>query len=473
MDKRVLVVDDDRLIREMTRDALVQEGFRVATAASGREALSRLGDEGPFDLVLTDLSMREMDGLELLERIKRASPRTEVIVLTGYASLESALQAMRLGAADYLRKPVSAPEITYGVKRTLLRRRLIDENESLRGCIQAFEATRPLASCLESADVMPLALDIVLRVTGLSRAVARLVDLPSHAGEGIELRGFSAEQAAELRARIEQGKLFEPGELLDRNGPGDGEEPSGALAELDLGHRMLAFPVRVEGRVVGGIWIFSDAGAIQRDDVERAELVVEQAELALINAERFLQAREKAFVDDVTSLYNARYLLSALDREVNRASRSENKLSVLFLDLDRFKTVNDRFGHLIGSRVLRELGGLLQESVRAIDTVGRYGGDEFTILLVDTGKDGAMSVADRIRQSVADHAFGAERGLELRLTISVGVATFPLHGETRERLLDLADKAMYLAKALGRNQVCSADDLSQPSSRPPGASGGL
>lgn len=463
MDKRVLVVDDDRLIREMTRDALVQEGFRVATAASGREALSRLGDEGPFDLVVTDLSMREMDGMELLERIKRASPHTEVIVLTGYASLESALQAMRLGAADYLRKPVSAPEITYGVKRTLLRRRLIDENESLRGCIQAFEAARPLASCLESGDVLPLALDIVLRVTGRSRAVARLVDLPSHAGEGLELRGFATERGQELRALVEQQKLFDPSEL-ERSAVSRLEETPTALAALDLGEgQLLALPVRVEGRIAGGIWIFADGRPFARDDRERAELVVEQAELALINSERFLQAREKAFVDDVTSLYNARYLLSALDREVNRAARSSSKLSVLFLDLDRFKQVNDRCGHLIGSRVLRELGGLLQESVRAIDTVGRYGGDEFTMLLVDTGLEGAISVADRIRQSVAEHAFGAERGLDLRLTVSVGVATFPLHGESRERLLDLADKAMYLAKALGRNQVCSADDLSTPS----------
>ena len=463
MDKRVLVVDDDRLIREMTRDALVQEGFRVATAASGREALSRLGDEGPFDLVVTDLSMREMDGMELLERIKRASPHTEVIVLTGYASLESALQAMRLGAADYLRKPVSAPEITYGVKRTLLRRRLIDENESLRGCIQAFEAARPLASCLESGDVLPLALDIVLRVTGRTRAVARLVDLPSHAGEGLELRGFATERGQELRALVEQQKLFDPSEL-ERSAVSRLEETPTALAALDLGEgQLLALPVRVEGRIAGGIWIFADGRPFARDDRERAELVVEQAELALINSERFLQAREKAFVDDVTSLYNARYLLSALDREVNRAARSSSKLSVLFLDLDRFKQVNDRCGHLIGSRVLRELGGLLQESVRAIDTVGRYGGDEFTMLLVDTGLEGAISVADRIRQSVAEHAFGAERGLDLRLTVSVGVATFPLHGESRERLLDLADKAMYLAKALGRNQVCSADDLSTPS----------
>ncbi|HTO70283.1 MAG TPA: diguanylate cyclase [Myxococcota bacterium] len=470
MDKRVLVVDDDRLIREMTRDALVQEGFRVATAASGREALSRLGDEGPFDLVITDLSMREMDGLELLERVKRASPHTEVIVLTGYASLESALQAMRLGAADYLRKPVSAPEITYGVKRTMLRRRLIDENESLRGSVQAFEAARPLASCLESGDVLPLGLDILLRVTGRARAIGRLVDLPSHAGEGLELRGFPEGRGGELRALIESGKLFDTSDL-ERAGASALEDASavpGAL-EADLG-QVLALPIRVEGRIAGGMWLCADGRPFGRDEIERAELVVEQAELALINSERFLQAREKAFVDDVTSLYNARYLLSALDREVNRADRSQSKLSVLFLDLDRFKAVNDRYGHLIGSRVLRELGALLQESVRAIDTVGRYGGDEFTILLVDTGLEGALSVADRIRQSVADRSFGAERGLDLRLTISVGVATFPMHGESRERLLDLADKAMYLAKALGRNLVCSADDLSQPT-RGPGSSG--
>jgi diguanylate cyclase (GGDEF)-like protein len=462
MDKRVLVVDDDRLIREMTRDALVQEGFRVATAASGREALSRLGDEGPFDLVLTDLSMREMDGLELLERVKRASPRTEVIVLTGYASLESALQAMRLGAADYLRKPVSAPEVTYGVRRTLLRRRLIDENEALRGCIQAFEAARPLASCLETADVLPLALDIVLRLTGRERAVGRLIELASKSGEAVEMVGFPADSVPELRAQIEAGKIFDPEDVLRANRAGD-DSWSGALEALDLADsEILALPIRLEGRVVGGIWVFSDGKSFSEEERKRAELVVEQAELALINAERFLQAREKAFIDDVTSLYNARYLLAALDREVNRAARSQSKLSVLFLDLDRFKTVNDRFGHLIGSRTLRELGSLLQESVRAIDTVGRYGGDEFTILLVDTGLEGAMSVAERIRQSVAEHSFGAERGLELRLTISVGVATFPMHGESRERLLDLADKAMYLAKALGRDHVCSADDLSQP-----------
>ena len=128
MNKRVLVVDDDHLIREMARDALAQEGFRVHPAESGLEALDWLRRNGPVQLLLTDLSMREMDGFELMEQVQRDWPATEVVVLTGYASIESALQAMRLGAADYLRKPVTPPEIVYCVKRTLLRQRLLSEN---------------------------------------------------------------------------------------------------------------------------------------------------------------------------------------------------------------------------------------------------------------------------------------------------------------------------------------------------------
>ena len=162
----------------------------------------------------------------------------------------------------------------------------------------------------------------------------------------------------------------------------------------------------------------------------------------------------------MTDLYNARYLLASLDREVNRAKRAGLDLSVLFLDLDHFKLVNDRRGHLVGSRVLREFGKLLQGSVRTIDTIARYGGDEFCIVLVDTGREGAMSVAERIRASAAEMRFGYESGLSFSLTVSIGVSTYPQDGRGREQLLDQADKAMYLGKSLGRDRVCSADELS-------------
>ena len=466
MSRRVLVVDDDQLIREMTRDALAQEGFRVHLATSGTEALEWLGRNGPVELLLTDLSMREMDGFELMEQVRRDWPSTEVVVLTGYASLESALQAMRLGAADYLRKPVTAPEIVYCVKRTLLQRHLLSENEALRSCIQAFEATRSLASCLETSDVLPLALDIILRVVNRTMAVGILAHSEqARPSEGVHLRGFPVEGVPHLRESIQREKLFDLASLESEGGCDVASQALltqlGCLAE---GESVLGLPVRLDGSVTGGIWVLPAGQPFNPDEIHRAELVATQSELALINADRFVQARERAFVDDVTGLYNARYLLSALDREVSRATRAGSQLSVLFLDLDRFKNVNDQFGHLVGSRVLMELGQLLHRQIRAIDTVGRYGGDEFTILLSDTDQDKALEVAERIRRTVEDARFGADRGLQLSLTLSIGVASYPGNGQTSEMLLDLADKAMYLGKALGRNKVCSANELSNPGS---------
>lgn len=455
---RILVVDDDRLIREMTRDALEEEGFRVDLGSSGADALALIQRNAPYNVVVTDLSMPEMDGLELTERIKAANPGLDVIVLTGHVSLESALQALRLGAADYLRKPVEGPEIVYCVKRTILRRSLLSENESLRGWVQALESSRVLTSSLEAQDILPLAIDIVLRLLGRERAVGRVLHSDPHLQHGICLRGFSTQTANRIRDQIHGGRLFEVTEH-DPGGPGLDAEMRVCLEELGITDDLLAFPISVESRVIGGIWVFAEGREFREDEVERAKLVAAQAELALVNSEKFLRARERAFVDDVTDLYNARYVLAAIEREVSRAHRYGLEVSVLFLDLDHFKRVNDEHGHLVGSGVLRELGVVLQECVRSIDTVGRYGGDEFALLLVDTGLFGATRVAERIRRTVAAQTFRGERDLELRLTLSAGVSSYPLHGVSWRDLLEKADKAMYLAKALGRDRVCSADDL--------------
>ena len=461
MEKRVLVIDEDRLIRELARDALVPEGFEVETVSSGPAALEHLERKGAVDVLITDLCLREMDVLQLLERIRREYPKTDVIVLSAYASLEPALQAMRVGAADYLRKPPKPPELVYCVKRTMLRRRLVTENEALRGCVQTFEAARPLNACLESNDILPLALDLIQRLVGRGRAVGRWVHMTARPGE-MQIVGFSAEEVSAVREQIARSKLFDPLELEGSDGSASSKVHE-SLAQIGLeDDELLALPLRCDGRIVGGIWVFSDGRPFEEDERRRGELIAAQAELAFTNAERFLQAREKAFVDDVTDLYNARYLLAALDREVNRAERGSLELSVLFLDLDRFKLVNDHHGHLVGSQVLCEFGQLLQRSVRTIDTVARYGGDEFCVLLVDTGLKGGMAVAERIRSAAEALRFGADSGLSLAVTVSVGVSTCPHHGGTRESLLDQADKAMYLGKSLGRNKVCSADDLSRP-----------
>jgi diguanylate cyclase (GGDEF)-like protein len=200
-------------------------------------------------------------------------------------------------------------------------------------------------------------------------------------------------------------------------------------------------------------------GVLDEGLLERTKLVAGHAELALHNAERYHHAKERAFVDDVTDVYNARFLLQATERELQRSERYEKELSVLFLDLDRFKLVNDRYGHLAGSEVLRRLSRVLQDCIRQVDTLARYGGDEFTVLLADTGSEEAMAIAERIRRTVEETLFEGGRGTPIRLTISIGVAAYPQHATDRDSLLDTADKAMYRAKSLGRNCCCSASDL--------------
>ena len=150
--------------------------------------------------------------------------------------------------------------------------------------------------------------------------------------------------------------------------------------------------------------------------------------------------------------------MTGIDRKI------ENAVMLVMRDrcgkpLKNFKKVNDRYGHLVGSSVLRQLSRVLHDCIRSVDTLARYGGDEFTILLVDTDLEQASDVAERIRSTVSNTAFEGGAGSSIDLSISIGVATFPHHGHTREQLLDAADKAMYRAKSNGRNCVASAAEL--------------
>jgi two-component system cell cycle response regulator len=187
-----------------------------------------------------------------------------------------------------------------------------------------------------------------------------------------------------------------------------------------------------------------------------------QARLALINSERNAQAQSLIYIDDLTKLYNNRYLNVVLDREMKRSERYRNFFSVLFMDVDFFKRVNDGHGHLVGSRVLVEIGAVLKSCVRESDTVVRYGGDEFVVLLVETNSEEARHVAERMRKMVEAEPFVKSMGLDIRLTISIGIAAFPEHATTKQHLLNLADQAMYRGKESTRNVVYLATPQNVP-----------
>lgn len=454
---RVLVVDDSRFEQERMAEALAAVS-RTESCGSAEEALEALRRESA-DLVLADLVLGGPSGLELLTSVRREQPGTDFVLITGNPSVESAVDALRMGASDYLRKPVDPEELRLVVERVLSSRRIVSENLRLRDELATIEACRALTPCLEPGEVYAVALDLLLRTLSRYRGLALFRRLPFSGSDGVVFRGLAESETGRLREMLAQDKPFD----LDAPSP-VGIVASGPLHEALAEAQVRSGPalsVSLRGRdgEAGVVFVLEDDRPFDEAELARVRIVAGHAELALANAERYVRAKERAFIDDCTEVYNARYLLTSLDHEVRRAERYDVPLSVLFIDLDRFKLVNDRHGHLVGSRALRQLSQVILQCVRQVDTLARYGGDEFAVVLVDTGFDVAQKVAERIRRAVEDTPFDAGRGGSLRLTCSVGVATYPQHGRSREQLLDQSDKAMYRAKSNGRNRVCTADEL--------------
>lgn len=224
---------------------------------------------------------------------------------------------------------------------------------------------------------------------------------------------------------------------------------------------VIALPLASRGRRVGAIIALDRLPSSEAPRLAPAVLcalqrLLEPAAAALDAALLLQRAEALSVTDDLTRLYNSRYLNQVLRREVKRASRSGRPLSVLFLDLDGFKAINDTYGHLAGSRALVEAGAVIRTSARETDIVARFGGDEFAIVLPDTGGSGAVAVGERIRARIAEHSFLAGDGVNHHLTASVGVATLPDVALSPDGLLQAADAAMYQVKDRGKNGIQSA-----------------
>jgi diguanylate cyclase (GGDEF)-like protein len=224
---------------------------------------------------------------------------------------------------------------------------------------------------------------------------------------------------------------------------------------------VIAFPLTCRGRSVGALLALDRTPSTREPrlapSMARAvRMLLEPASVALDNALLLQRAEALSVTDDLTHLYNSRYLNTVLRRETKRASRSGRPLSLLFIDLDGFKSINDTHGHLFGSSALVEAAAVIRGSARETDVVARFGGDEFALILPDTGAQGAFAVAARVRDRIAAHSFLAEEGINFHLTASVGVATLPDVAVSADELLHAADQAMYRVKDAGKNGIRAA-----------------
>ncbi len=444
----ILLVEDDRFFREMFSTLLQAEGYQVETASCGSDGLEMLAN-GQYSLVITDLVMPDISGLEILSQVRESHPTVDVIMVTGNANLESAIFALKHGARDYLVKPVNPDEFRHSVAQCIQQRHLLDENDELKNMLSLFRSSQAIAGCLDSEHLYHLLVETITREVGLNRA----------------LGFFMVEGALELK--IAKGISTKLGKcLLDEIHSLPASPPTTEFliqhiqlsASLSLEGFTEAFliPVNSDLAAFGMIVLLNDLSCTLPDIAKFRKnilFLVEQSLHAFENAEKFSKAKDLSFIDDVSGLYNHRYLDVALEREMKRVERYSSHLAVLFIDVDSFKQVNDVHGHLVGSRVLAEFGALIKKSVRDVDIVIRYGGDEYTAILVETTCLSAEIVAERIRRNVEVNHFSGSEGQIIRLTCSIGYACCPDDAASKDVLLEMADKAMYVGKTSGKNRI--------------------
>lgn len=456
--EKILLADDEPQILALLSEFLGGLGYAVQAVGDGREALKAVQEE-EFHLALLDLGLPGFSGLELLSRIKALAPHTEVIMFTGRAGMDSALQALRLGAYDYLLKSeMRLDNLQAVVVRALERRRLDLSNRELLANLRRAqqELSRQRAEDLSRVRRLGEALAVPLTWQQLFHGLLNLIweSIPFKV-LGLEFRGTRRELSLEAFHR-------QPGvndDTVDRTKAWLKERFRLAAEGLTDPAAERPLPEVLAGEARAGDCLALVAGgrdiSFTPEETELFRILILQGEAALKNLELFEEVKSLAIRDGLTGLFNYRHFWELLAHEVEQGRRYQTPLSLLFLDLDNFKMINDALGHSRGDVVLKTLADYLRTTLRHADVVCRYGGEEFVALLPKTPVDQAVKLAERLRQKISEMTISLP-DQDVQFTVSIGVAglTPEMDGEA---LVEAADAAMYRAKKAGKNQVCGPE----------------
>lgn len=456
MTARILVVDDIEANRDLLETRLTAEYFDVISAENGQQALDICAST-PVDLVLLDIMMPGIDGFEVCERLK-ANPATghiPVVIVTALDEMADRVRGLEAGADDFLTKPVNDVQLLARV-RSLLRLKMLTDELRLRAVTARDIGLDTLFDAPEDDN-------------GRKKPGVLVIEERQAAFDGLvkPLRnGFTIEHASDPQEGVFKAAEndFDCVFVAARFEKFDALRVCSQMRSLD------------RTRFVPIILV---ADADDDELIERAlelgvnDYIVRPVDPNELTARLRTQVRRKryhdglrdnvahsielAVTDGLTGLHNRRYLDTHLETLVARAHSREKNLSLLITDIDRFKAVNDSYGHDAGDDVLREFARRLRVNVRGMDLACRFGGEEFVIVMPDTPAHVAADVAERLRAQIEEDGFVVSNGTHtLPVTVSVGVATLDREGgEDAKMLLKRADEALYEAKSSGRNRVVS------------------
>lgn len=462
MSARVLVVDDIAANVRLLEAKLLVEYYEVLTANDGESALETVSRAMP-DIVLLDVMMPGMDGFEVCRRIKE-NPETghiPVVMVTALSEVSDRINGLKAGADDFLTKPVNDLALFARIRSLVRLKRAMDEWRARESTFTQFGLADQQFS--EDEDLSLLQILLLADDYGPSQRIAETLS-----EEGYSVTHSTSTDDAAVRAmdgdyhliladdrvggddvlrfcsQLRSNEATRHGPILITLDDGDNERLAKAL---DLGvNDYLVRPVN-------------------RDElIARARTQIRRKQIEDDLRRQYEQSLTAAVTDSLTGLYNRRYLETHFEEVMRDLSGPAKPISILIMDVDHFKNVNDVHGHAAGDLVLKGLAHRVMGGIRGFDTAIRLGGEEFVVLMPNVDNRAATGAANRLRSMVEEQPFDiAENGDPLSITISIGVATCIAGEVSLEEQLERADRALYAAKNGGRNRVESADDPDQGS----------
>lgn len=445
----ILVTDDDLRMRESLKDLLNAYGMTCSMAENGQQALDLMSHRH-FDLVLLDLQMPKIDGLQVMRKMHDEHPDTEFIVLSGEASFENARTALRMGAHDFLNKPFNPAELIRLIKNISQTRRAeqgdLDKKISIHSLNDVEKTLMELEDIIQSEE-----LTLTNEIINSSPVVAFVwknsgnwpVQFVSE--NVVNLLGYTATEF--ITGKVNYNNIIHP-EDVDR-----------VNSEIIRDNKTLQFthePYRVVTRSGMIKWVDDSASIVRNEEGEITHyqgILIDVTEREIARQKMLknqLSLQHIAHHDPLTGLPNRLLLLDRLKQSLKKIKRAKKHMALLYIDLDKFKEINDRLGHNAGDEVLKSVAKRLLSSVRAVDTVARIGGDEFIVLMESvSGTEDVKKVAEKLNHSLQQSVHWDMH--ELFVTSSIGISLSPDDTEDPEELMKKADIAMYQSKKRGRN----------------------
>ncbi len=457
---KILVVDDSRHMRDFFVDTVLRPaGYTVFQASDGNAGLRAVLDNQP-DLIIADLQMPGLTGLELKRALSAQGNTTPLILVTAEGSESIASEATLAGVVGYLPKPVDVEVMLNAIEQALTVEHLKRDRDA---ALQALEKrvgqletlqdlSRVLTSSLDLNQVLSSVVEAAVRLTASGGGQLFLLDERTSQLQLRAARGPADARTQPLRQPSTDrlaAHVFHTGQPLIYPPAPPGITQTGALnvpaLYVPLRSREKTLGVlTVDNRVSRRVFTTADMGPLS--------ILADSAAIAITNGRLYAEVQLQSMTDSLTGIFNRRHFFALAERDFQRASRFSRPLSAIMLDIDHFKAVNDTHGHAVGDQVILAVAKLCRTSIRAIDILGRYGGEEFVFILPETDANGARQLAERLRQGLATVPITTQAG-PLEITASLGVASNLVKVEDVTTLVANADAALYAAKEGGRNRV--------------------